>query len=30
MLLRYDVAWQTDFYDVSDRPKHYFSFGADF
>ncbi|MCM2271992.1 MAG: hypothetical protein NDJ18_05495 [candidate division Zixibacteria bacterium] len=29
-LLRYDVAWQTDFYDVSEKPKHYFSFGADF
>ncbi len=30
MLLRYDVAWQTDFYDVSEKAKHYFSFGADF
>ncbi|MBK7140470.1 MAG: PD40 domain-containing protein [bacterium] len=30
VLLRYDVAWQTDFYDVSEKAKHYFSFGADF
>lgn len=30
MLLRYDVAWSTDFDRVSDRAKHYFSFGADF
>ena len=29
-LLRYDVAWGTDFDRVSDRPTHYFSFGADF
>lgn len=29
-LLRYDVAWSTDFDTVSDSPIHYFSFGADF
>jgi len=29
-LLRYDIAWATDFDDVSDKPTHYFSFGADF
>ena len=29
-LLRYDIAWATDFNKVSDRPTHYFSFGADF
>jgi len=29
-LLRYDVAWGTDLDQVSDRPTHYFSFGADF
>ncbi len=29
-LLRYDVAWQTDWHDVSDKPTSYFSFGADF
>jgi hypothetical protein len=29
-LLRYDVAWGTDFDQVSDKPTHYFSFGADF
>ncbi len=29
-LLRYDIAWQTDFSKVSDRPTHYFSLGADF
>ena len=29
-LLRYDIAWQTDFDKVSDRPTHYFSLGADF
>ena len=29
-LLRYDVAWSTDWRDVSDRPTTYFSFGADF
>ncbi len=29
-LLRYDVAWSTDFDKVSDRPTHYFSLGADF
>lgn len=30
ILLRWDVAWSTDFYDVADRPNHYFSVGADF
>ncbi|MDZ4724275.1 MAG: hypothetical protein SGI97_10285 [candidate division Zixibacteria bacterium] len=29
-LLRYDLAWSTDFADVSKKPRHYFSFGADF
>jgi len=29
-LLRYDLAWSTDFYKVSDKPTSYFSFGADF
>jgi outer membrane protein assembly factor BamA len=29
-LLRYDIAWSTDFQTVSDKPKSYFSFGADF
>jgi outer membrane protein assembly factor BamA len=29
-LLRWDVAWSTDFASVSDRPSYYFSFGADF
>ncbi|MDD3730971.1 MAG: hypothetical protein PHU88_01175 [candidate division Zixibacteria bacterium] len=30
VLLRYDLAWGTDFYSVSDKPTYYFSFGADF
>ncbi len=30
IVLRYDLAWTTNFYDVSDKPTHYFSFGADF
>jgi len=30
LLLRYDLAWSTDFYSVSDKPTYYFSFGADF
>jgi len=30
VLLRYDLAWGTDFYEVSDKPTYYFSFGADF
>lgn len=29
-LLRYDLAWSTNFYKVSDKPTSYFSFGADF
>jgi WD40 repeat protein len=29
-LLRYDIAWPTDFYKVADKPLHFFSFGADF
>jgi hypothetical protein len=29
-LLRYDVAWSTDFDTVSAHPTHYFSLGADF
>ncbi len=30
LLLRYDLAWTTDFYEVSAKPQSYFSFGADF
>ncbi|MDH4035471.1 MAG: BamA/TamA family outer membrane protein, partial [candidate division Zixibacteria bacterium] len=30
ILLRYDIAWSTDFYSVSDKPTFYFSMGADF
>ncbi|MCB2230755.1 hypothetical protein KQH82_08575 [bacterium] len=30
ILLRYDLAWSTDWATVSDRPTSYFSFGADF
>jgi hypothetical protein len=30
LVLRYDLAWSTDFEHVSDHPSHYFSFGADF
>ncbi len=30
LLLRYDMAWATDFNSVTPRPKSYFSFGADF
>ena len=30
MLLRYDLAWSTDFNSISDKPHYYFSFGADF
>lgn len=30
VLLRYDLAWNTDFASVSDRPTSFFSFGADF
>ncbi|MBN1211154.1 MAG: PD40 domain-containing protein [candidate division Zixibacteria bacterium] len=30
LLLRYDLAWATDFNSVSDKPTYYFSFGADF
>lgn len=30
MVLRYDLAWTTDFNTVSDKPTYYFSFGADF
>lgn len=30
ILLRYDLAWSTDFSKVSDKPTYYFSFGADF
>jgi len=29
-VLRYDLAWSTDFSHVSDKPSYYFSFGADF
>ena len=29
-VLRYDVAWSTDFNTVGDKSNHYFSFGADF
>jgi outer membrane protein assembly factor BamA len=30
ILLRYDMAWSTDFYSVSEKPDYYFSMGADF
>ncbi len=30
VVLRYDLAWSTDFYHVSDKPSYYVSFGADF
>lgn len=30
LVLRYDLAWTTDFDSVSDKPTYYFSFGADF
>lgn len=30
IVIRYDLAWSTDFYSVSDKPTYYFSFGADF
>ncbi|RKX30069.1 MAG: hypothetical protein DRP47_00065 [Candidatus Zixiibacteriota bacterium] len=30
ILLRYDLAWSTDFRNVSDKPTYSFSFGADF
>lgn len=30
LVLRYDLAWSTNFYTVSDKPSHYFSLGADF
>ncbi|MEA3297241.1 MAG: BamA/TamA family outer membrane protein, partial [candidate division Zixibacteria bacterium] len=30
ILLRYDLAWETDFYSVSEKPTYYFSLGADF
>ncbi|RKX20206.1 MAG: hypothetical protein DRP35_06425, partial [Candidatus Zixiibacteriota bacterium] len=30
LLLRYDLAWLTDFNYVSDKPSYYFSLGADF
>jgi len=30
ILLRYDLAWTTDFYNVSDKPSYYISIGADF
>ncbi len=30
ILIRYDLAWSTDYRDVSDKPYYYFSFGADF
>ena len=30
LLLRYDLAWSTDFAHVSDKPSYYFSLGADF
>jgi len=30
LLLRYDLAWTTNFNKVSDKPSYYFSFGADF
>ncbi|MDH4155822.1 MAG: hypothetical protein OEW00_00910, partial [candidate division Zixibacteria bacterium] len=30
LVLRYDLAWSTDFDQISDKPSYYFSFGADF
>ncbi len=30
VVLRYDLAWTTDFYHVSDKPTNYFSLGADY
>ena len=30
LVLRYDLAWSTDFDRISDKPSYYFSFGADF
>jgi len=30
LVLRYDLAWATDYDSVSDKPTSYFSFGADF
>jgi hypothetical protein len=30
LLLRYDLAWKTDFGSVVAHPKSYFSLGADF
>ena len=30
ILLKYDLAWRTDFSNVADHPKYYFSLGADF
>ncbi|MEW5995410.1 MAG: BamA/TamA family outer membrane protein, partial [Candidatus Zixiibacteriota bacterium] len=30
VVLRYDLAWSTDFYSVSEKSTSYFSFGADF
>ena len=30
IVLRYDAAWGTDFYTVSEKSSHYFSLGADF
>jgi outer membrane protein assembly factor BamA len=30
ILLRYDLAWATNLARVSDHPRHYFSFGAEF
>ena len=30
LVLKYDVAWQTDFDSVSPKPKHYVSLGAEF
>ena len=30
ILIRYDLAWSTDFSSVSDKPFYYFSLGADF
>jgi hypothetical protein len=30
LVLRYDMAWRTDFRSVEPHTKHYFSLGADF
>ena len=29
-VLKYDAAWRTDWTGISEKPRHYFSFGAEF